>query len=385
MLRLASIVVISGVVAAAAGILTARAQPAARVEVRQGTAPIPFTGSDGSVHFAYELHVTEASRLQDVTLERLEVLGAPPAGTLAVYGARDLDERTMRPDASPTTRYGRLIPAGATAIVHIWISLTQGEAAPQSFRNRLTFTGNSIVAPVVEFSTSVRHSAPVVLGPPLRGGLWFAHNGPGAHRAAHWGSVLVQPGRMTIPQRYAIDFIGLDAAGRAVRRDVEGSSNSDWVGFGAEVLAVGDGTVREVRDGVADWTPLYEPPAPAGVGLQFAGGNYVVLELAGRRFVHYAHLQKGSVSVRPGQRVRRGERLGRLGNSGNTNGPHLHFNVLDSASMEEGEGVPFAFDLVETRGATTPDAVLGDASIKPSSAVRLRRALPLNGTIVSFP
>ncbi len=385
MSRLAAVVVASGLVAAAAGILTARAQQSARVEVRQGTAPIPFTGSDGSIHFAYELHVREASRLQDVTLERLEVLGGRAAETLSVYATGDLNERTMRPDASRATRYGRLIPGGATAIVHIWISLTPGQAAPQSVRNRLTFTGNSVVAPVVELSTSVRHSAPVVLGPPLRGGLWFAHNGPGAHRAAHWGSVLVESGRITIPQRYAIDFIGLDAAGRAVGRDVHGSSNADWVGFGAEVLAVADGTVREVRDGLADWAPLYEPPAPAGVGLQFAGGNYVVLELAGHRFVHYAHLQEGSVSVRPGQRVRRGERLGRLGNSGNTNGPHLHFNVLDAPSMEEGEGVPFVFDLVETSGATSPEAALGDAPIKPSLPVRLRRVLPLNGIIVRFP
>lgn len=386
MSRLTAVVLTSAFVAAAAGILTARAQQAARVEVRQGIAPVPFTGSDGRVHFAYELHLTEASGLQDVTLERVEVLAGGAAGTLARYGARDLDERTMRPGASRATRYGRLISGGATAIVHIWISLAQGQAVPQSVRNRLTFTGNSVVTPVVELTTSVRHSAPVVLGPPLGGGLWFAHNGPGAHRAAHWGSVLVESGRITIPQRYAIDFIGLDAAGRAVRRAVQGSSNADWVGFGAEVLAVADGTVLEVRDGAADWAPLYEPPAPAGVGLQFVGGNYVVLELAGRRFAHYVHLQEGSVSVRRGQRVRRGERLGRLGNSGNTNGAHLHFNVLDAASMEEGDGLPFVFDLVEMRGATTPDVALGDdAPVKPSLPIRLRRALPLNGTIVSFP
>jgi peptidase M23-like protein len=384
MSRLTSLVIASCFVATAAGILTAGAQHAARVEIRQGTAPIPFTGSDDRVHFAYELHVTETSRLQNITLERLEVLDGRAAGTLAVYDAHDLDQRTMRPNASRATRYGRLIPGGATAIVHIWISLTQGQAVPRSVRNRLTFTGESIAEHVVELRTSVRHYAPVVLGPPMRGGPWFAHNGPGAHRAAHWGSVLVESRQITIPQRYAIDFIGLDAAGLAVRRDVQGSSNADWIGFGAEVLAVGDGTVREVRDGSPDWAPLYEPPAPAGVGLQFVGGNYVVLELAGRRFIHYVHLQEGSVSVRPGQRVRRGERLGRLG-SGNTNGPHLHFNVLDAPSMEQGEGVPFVFDLIETRGATTPDAAFGDAPIKPSLPVRPQRALPLNGAIVSFP
>lgn len=378
-------VVGSVVVAAAAGMPTAAGQQAARVEVRQGPAPIPFTGSDNRIHFAYELHLTEASGLQDVTLERLESVEGRSTGTLAVYDARDLDERTMRRAASRNDRYGRRIPAGATAIVHIWISLAPGQAAPRSVRTRLTFTADSITQPVVEFSTSVPHDAPIVLGPPLGGGLWFVHNGPGAHRAAHWGSVLPEPYRIAIPQRYAIDFIGLDSAGLGVRGDVQGSSNADWIGFGADVLAVADGTVREARDGAADWAPLYQPPAPAGVGLQFAGGNYVVLELSGRRFVHYVHLQQGSVSVHPGQRVRRGERLGRLGNSGNTNGAHLHFNVLDAASVEEGEGVPFVFDRVDTRGVTTPEAAVGaEAVIKPSPPTALRRALPLNGAIVSF-
>ena len=372
-------------VAAAAGLLTAAPQHAARVEVRQGVRPVPFTGSDGRIHFAYELHLTEASGVQDITLERVEVLGGGSAGTLALYGPRDLDERVMHPAASRAARYGRLTPGGMTAVVPIWISLTQGQTASESVRNRLTFAGNSGAAPVVEVSTSLRGSIPVVLGPPLRGGMWLAHNGPGDHRAAHWGSVLAGPRRITIPQRYAIDFIGLDAAGRAVRRDVQGSSNTDWVGFGAEVLAVADGTVQDVRDGVTDWAPLYEPPAPAGLGLQFVGGNYVVLELAGRRFVHYVHLQEGSVSVRQGQRVRRGERLGRVGNSGNTNGPHLHFNVVDAVSMEEAEGVPFVFERVDTHGATDPDAAFGDTPVSLSSPVRRQRALPLNGAIVSFP
>jgi murein DD-endopeptidase MepM/ murein hydrolase activator NlpD len=341
---------------------------------------VPVTGTDGAVHLAYELHVTEPG-LQDVSLERLAIFEGDATIPLVVYEAEDLDQRTMRPGASPTTRYGRLISPGTRATVHIWISLKSDQRVPQSLRHRITFNAGSIS----ELRANVGNSTPVVLGSPLRGGLWFAHNGPGAHRAAHWGSVLVQGSRATIPQRYAIDFVGLDETGRGVRGNVQGSSNTDWIGFGAEVLAVADGIVQEARDGLADWPPLYEPPRPGGLTLRDVGGNFVVLELPGRRFVHYVHLQEGSVLVRPGQRVRRGEPLGRLGNSGNTNGPHLHFNVVDDTSMEKAEGVPFVFDVVETHGSTIPDAVIGDATIEPTAPVRLQRALPLNGAIVSFP
>jgi hypothetical protein len=73
-------------------------------------------------------------------------------------------------------------------------------------------------------------------GPPLRGELWLDHNGPSDQLSAHWGSVLVQNGRTTVPQRFAIDFIGLDSTGRGGRGDVRQSSNCEWVRFGADVL-----------------------------------------------------------------------------------------------------------------------------------------------------
>jgi murein DD-endopeptidase MepM/ murein hydrolase activator NlpD len=108
--------------------------------------------------------------------------------------------------------------------------------------------------------------------------------------------VLVRNGRTTIPQRFAVDFIGVDSSGRAVRGDFRKSTNADWIGFGAEVLAIADGVVREMRDGIPDNTPLVEPPPPAALTLAAVGGNYVVLEVAANRFVHYLHLQRGSVS-----------------------------------------------------------------------------------------
>lgn len=102
--------------------------------------------------------------------------------------------------------------------------------------------------------------------------------------------MMVHPRSITVPQRYAIDFMGLDEDGRGVRRAVEGSSNGDWPGFGRDVLAVADGLVRDARDGIVDHPPLFEPGPPASTELSNIGGNYAVLEIGRARYVHYLHL-----------------------------------------------------------------------------------------------
>ena len=146
-----------------------------------------------------------------------------------------------------------------------------------------------------------------------------------------------------------------------------------------------DSLVRDARDGIADNPPLFEPPPPISVELSAVGGNYVVLDLGRSRFVHYAHLQQGSVTVRAGQRVRRGQLLGRVGNSGNTNGAHLHFNVVNGLRLGEAEGLPYVFDALVVRGTTTADSAFGDTPTSPGSSQNVRRALPLNGAMVEFP
>jgi hypothetical protein len=227
----------------------------------------------------------------------------------------------------------------------LWITLEKGTPAPVSLRHRLVFRTQSGVEETVDGApVSIGAAAPMAFGPPLKGGMWLTHNGPGDHRSPHWGSFLALNGRVTVPQRFAVDLIGLDANGHAVRKDVQTSANEDWVGFGAEVLAVTDGVVRDVRDGAPNNRPLAPVPPPTSITAAGVYGNYVILDVGSHTFVHYAHLKPNSVAVTPGQQVRRGQVLGRLGNSGNTNGPHLHFHVSDAASFENSEGLPFVID-----------------------------------------
>jgi murein DD-endopeptidase MepM/ murein hydrolase activator NlpD len=362
-------------------------ESSARLNVQVVVAPTPFKGSDGWTHLAYELVVNDISQL-GVQIDRLEVFAGSDAKPLVTYAASDLDQRVMRPEADPKVRYGRAIPSGATAVIHVWITLAENQQVPRSLRHSFqvsTEGGKTLAA--TDARVDVRSAPPIAVGSPFRAGAWLAHNGPGQHRSAHWGSALLEGRTARIPQRYAIDFIGVDDNGRAVRGDFRKSSNNDWIGFGREILAVLDGTVYAARDGIVDNQPLVEPPRPSSPSAADTYGNYVIVRAGDGTFVHYAHLQQNSVAVKTGQLVRRGQVIGRLGNSGNTNGAHLHFNITDSSEPEATQGIPFVFDTVESLGTTTAAIALGAepaAGQLGGSSTTQQKTLPLDGAVVRF-
>jgi murein DD-endopeptidase MepM/ murein hydrolase activator NlpD len=107
------------------------------------------------------------------------------------------------------------------------------------------------------------------------------------------------------------------------------------------VRAVAEGEVTEAVDSIADNEP--RAPLPATT-IANADGNHVIVRIAPGEFVMFAHLERGSVRVRPGQRVARGQVVGSLGNSGQSTGPHLHLQVMDASSAFGAEGIPFVFD-----------------------------------------
>jgi murein DD-endopeptidase MepM/ murein hydrolase activator NlpD len=126
---------------------------------------------------------------------------------------------------------------------------------------------------------------------------------------------------------------------------------------------------------------------PAVIDAREAPGNVVSIDIGDGRFVSYAHLANGSLLVRSGDVVREGQALGLIGNSGNSLGPHLHFQVGDAAEVLISEGLPFAmrnFDLV---GLAQPGALLSGqpwttSPQRPSRAVKAE--MPLENMVVRF-
>jgi hypothetical protein len=137
-----------------------------------------------------------------------------------------------------------------------------------------------------------------------------------------------------LADRFAWDFQCVDEEGRSSPRDRGGPSA--FYGFGAPILAPADGVVEVAEDGVpdnVDGLRNYGRP----------GGNRVVLRHATAEMSHFCHLQRGSVTVKVGQAVRRGDVIGRCGCSGNAVEPHLHY-VLRSGVTSESLSIPSRFD-----------------------------------------
>jgi hypothetical protein len=371
------------------GVPSIRAQEAlAPVEARVPLPPSPFVGTDGLRHLAYELHITNFyGDTGTLTPRGLTIFSDQSATPVLVLTAKAL-ATTIKP--APQENQPAAIAPGKRAVVYVWITLPPGSPMPHALRHRMEFSTDKHTTTLLDGATvPVGDTPPMVLGPPLRGGRWLAHEGPGAAQSHHWGSLVAVNGQLTIPQRYALDLVGVDAAGHVMRdgvSDIQTSTYADWIGYGAEVLAVADGVVRSVRDGEAEHRPLSPQPEPSSLTANGLFGNYLVLELAPGVFASYAHLQRGSVKVRVGDRVHRGELLARLGQSGNSAAPHLHFQLSNAPTFEGSEGIPYVFDRFDVLGPESEAQLFGQGEPWKHPAAEARnQQMPLNDMVIQFP
>lgn len=363
-------------------------QALAPVEARVPFAPAAVTGSDDRIHLAYELHVTsiygDAGPLKP---QELEVYADGERAPLARFSADDLTRMT-RP--APAEHAPVSIEAGKRVVVYVWLTLPDGHQVPRTLRHRMTFSTAKQRTELLDgVRVSLSAEAPAIIGPPLRGGLWLAHEGPGNAHSHHWGSLVAVNGQVTIPQRYALDLVGIDPRGQVVRagvKDVGKSRHADWVGYGADVLAVADGVVRDARDGEPEHPPLSPQSEPESLTAHGLFGNYVVLEIRPGVFASYAHLQRGSVKVRIGDHVRKGQLLAHLGQSGSSSAPHLHFQLSSAMTFEGSEGLPFLFDRFDLLGPETEAQLFGQGEPWLPLPLRHRQAeMPLDDMVIGFP
>jgi murein DD-endopeptidase MepM/ murein hydrolase activator NlpD len=347
------------VVAAAAVAFESQQRPPV-VETVDMTVPFApaIVQTGGKPILACELHLTNLTR-EEFTLTDVAVIAAGGA-TLASYSGGELRQRIGRPGLPRGATNPHVVGPGLRAVVYFWIELSAGSVPPRSVTHRVgvevSRAGGRTRSSVEGGAVTLSATAPVVLDPPLRGGDWAAVYDPlllGGHRTA----IYTVGGAARIPGRFAIDWIRLSADGTIDKRTPR---PPDWNGNGAEVLAVADATVATAVDDMPDNT---DPPAPGAPPITpaTASGNYIALDLGGGRFAFYEHLQHGSVRVAPGDRVKRGDVIGRLGNSGSSSiGPHLHFHVSDANSPLAAEGLPFVFRQYELAGTfESIDALIG--------------------------
>jgi murein DD-endopeptidase len=344
------------------------------IEVPVGPSPVK---AEGKVHLVYEVHVTNF-REPDLTLLKFEVIGRQPDTViLASYGPEQIAERLARPGAPANLKDELVIGGGVRGVMFLWITLDTPYAVPLKLTHRLTFKAPGSEVPVVVEGgeANISNAKPLILGPPLRDGIWVAARGP-SNISGHRRALIANEGKAYIAQRFAIDWmkVGMD---KRVTPDDHQSKNESWYGYGADVIAVADATVAAINDGIPENVPLSGKMAVA-ITSATVGGNSVVLNLGGGMYAFYGHLQPGRLKVTVGQKVRRGQLLGFLGNSGNSDAPHLHFHVSDGIPVLGGEGLPFVIPTFHVLGASYFDPQ------KKTPGERRSFEIPLENAVVLF-
>jgi hypothetical protein len=322
--------------------------------------PTAFTAAGRSV-LMYEIHLTNYSN-EAIDIRRIEVLDADEPGgkPLAAFEGEQIDPLLQK--TGP-----RQVNAGATTVVFMHISLDSNEQMPKTLRHRVSGVDSSIEGAVI----GTRHSTLKVLEAPVRGAEWHAYDGPSNDRENHHRrGLLVLDGRPTISRRFATDWF-LKKEGHTYKGDLHEPHSHH--SYGQAVFAVAKGTVVSTREGRPDNVPGFYPDftPPADLSLETATGNLIIVDIGDGQFAHYYHLQPGSLQVKPGDKVASGQPLARIGTSGDSNVPHLHFEVTTSPRQFIGEGVPYVIDGFR---AKTPDG----------SWQTFTREIPVRNMMVDF-
>lgn len=317
--------------------------------------PMPVAASDGKTHLVYELVLTNASP-QDVTLTSVDAVAA--GNRLLTLSGDGLAHWTrVLANPSPTTT----IRPAQTALVWLDIALAgpvDAASTPADLIHTVTIsvpqtpltvgpaTMTETIAP-----TTVDHRTPVTISPPLSGDNWVDANGC-CDATPHRMAVSPLNGALWAPERYAIDYVRLTPDGRLFSGDK--GDLAGYPSFGADVIAVADGRVVAVTDGLPEQVPGANP---VGLPLNEYAGNRVIEDIGGGNYVMYAHLKTASTKVKVGDRLTTGQTIGAVGNTGNTDAPHLHFQLMSAPEPLRANGLPFLFDKFRLNSRLFPESI----------------------------
>lgn len=268
------------------------------------------------------------------------------APSIAVIG-----DRLLRPGATldvfnPFAQFDGAVPLDRLEYSFCFLR-ENGPVERERNRHRLPddcdFTATTVVSPV-----SYADKTGLVL--PLRGKIfvWDGHGFYAHHLRVPFGNAKVRALGITAnSNEFASDFIYLDGQGREFRGDPR--RKESWFSYGKTIYAPGTGIVRAAENEIPDnWfedaraTQIGSAPLPPGkdpTGM----GNFVLIDHQDGEYSLLCHMIPGSVTVKPGDRVVAGQKIGRIGFSGDAIFPHLHYALMAGPRAEKDWGLPAYF------------------------------------------
>ncbi|MEP6491352.1 MAG: M23 family metallopeptidase [bacterium] len=342
--------------------------------------PPTIAVSDSGAFLAYELHITNLTS-DTMTLRRVDVLDADKKGVIVMSLVDSALLRAVARPAPAIPAAERLrIGPGLRAYVYMWMPVDR-DNPPMRLTQRLTFQHANSLTEVLDGATIPVERAAIAMSPPLRGE-WAALNGP-SNASGHRRLVLALDGHVASGQRFAIDFLQVDSTGGSRRPGSDAAKNANYYAYGHELLAVADGIVAATKDSIPENIPGANSRA-VKIDLVTVGGNFVGIDIGQEKYALYAHVQPGSLRVKVGDHVKRGQVVALLGNSGNSTEPHVHFQIADAPNFLASEGVPYAmsFDVIGNCGiGGNPPAI----TCTRHAPTAVKGGIPLQNEIVRFP
>ncbi|MGC4024077.1 MAG: M23 family metallopeptidase [Mesorhizobium sp.] len=355
--------------------------------------PNQVAGADGRTHLAYEVMVTNPSKLV-ISLTKMQAIDDAGNGLWEISGD-NLTRMIERFGPQGTT----LMPGG-TAIVFMDVPLPEGKQVPAKVSVRVTAArqiadkdGKPEPLPA-DYPLAASYSfvgAPAtvekpatLIEPPLRGKGWVSVNGCCDAITSHRGAVMSINGHIRVPERFAIDWIKLDDKNQMYTGAA--TKLESYAYYGAQVHSVADGIVVNLYDETDEQVPSEDAK---GITTENIGGNMLVIEIADGVYAFYAHLQRGSLKFKLGDKVKAGDVVGLLGNTGNSTAPHLHFHLMDGPSPLNANGLPFVLSKFSSPGVVPEQALDDMFSGKPVKfdsrlAGEHANQYPLNNQVVDF-
>lgn len=335
--------------------------------------------SDGVMNLAYHVSLSNYAE-KSLTLKSVEVIEKSRGKIIASYSGPTLADIMIGPTIPPPA--SQELIDGTKKLSHpylcIWMKMKKREV-PGSITHRLTFTdprgGNLVIngAPA-----KIQKTRPVVISAPVKGSGWLDIETTSL-KTHHFRCEATKNNITKNSEKFAVDWIQYDFNGKLFTG--QGEKNEDWFCYRKELIAVANGVVTAVYDNV----PENKPFSIRKLKWEEMAGNYVIIRIGNRTYACYCHMIPGTIRVSVGQRVKKGEVLGLLGNSGNSDLPHLHFQICDNNSFYNANGLPYVLKSFSQTGYTSLSSD-GDFIYNPEPAPsRHRRQLMENYKVLSFP
>ncbi len=336
------------------------------------------------VVLSYEVDLVNAHS-SSIFISKIEVLDFENQKLIASFDSTYLLQHFLRPGVERFEEVLEIKTSGF-GIANLWLQIDE-EAIPENIIHRISFMLQDHQTARIESRLDLALVAfpercDLTIGLPFRTGKWFYV--ANAHRDAR----LISKGKATFPQRYAIDWVALTDE---LQFGVDSTNTVGYYStYGEDVLAVSEGKVVFVQDGIPDNNP-FDSSLAVDITRETVGGNYLVLDIGNGIYAFYGHLIPGSLMVDVGEAVSKGQLIGKLGNSGHSYAPHLHFHLETKSDFPlGGEGVPYVFERFQqlaSYGDEEISSILGGPN-QPLSlseeAIERKSQLPVGNGIIAF-